>query len=255
MGRLAGKVALVTGAGAGVGRATALLFVREGASVVVAGRTLAKLEDTAAMAGERCVPVACDVSVADDVRAAIAATTEAFGGLHIIVNNAGIGYSSETSGEASMQGVVDTPEDDWRRVIDINLTSVFLTCKYGIPELVRAGGGAVVNVSSIGGVKGMADAHAYTAAKAGMTNLTRSMALAYGPQGVRVNCVAPGGIDTDMLADRIEAAGGHAAFSVLPGLGRLAQPEEIAYPISWLASDEASYVNGAVLIVDGGTTA
>jgi NAD(P)-dependent dehydrogenase (short-subunit alcohol dehydrogenase family) len=253
MGRLEGKVALVTGAGSGVGRATALLFVDEGASVVAAGRTLAKLKDTADQAGERCFPVACDVTDASDVRAAINAAKQQFGALHVLVNSAGIGYSAEP--EISMGIVTDSPDDDWRTVIEINLTSVFLTSKYAVPEILGSGGGAIVNVSSINGLKGTLDAHSYSAAKAGMNNLTRSMPLVYGPQGIRVNVVVPGGIDTPMIAERIAAIGPEALAAALPGLGRVAQPEEIAYPILWLASDEASYVNGTVLVVDGGTTA
>jgi NAD(P)-dependent dehydrogenase (short-subunit alcohol dehydrogenase family) len=253
MGRLEGKVALVTGAGSGVGRAVALMFVREGASVVAAGRTLAKVRETANEAGDRCVAVACDVTSVDDVRAAIGAANEGFGALHVIVNNAGIGYSAEP--EISMGTITDSPDDDWRTVLDTNLTSVFLTSKYGIPEILRAGGGCIVNVSSINSLKGTLDAHAYSAAKAGMNNLTRSMALVYGPQGIRVNCVVPGGIDTPMLAPRVAGASAEDLAAVLPGLGRLATPEEIAYPVLWMASDEASYVNGAIVVVDGGTSA
>jgi len=149
---------------------------------------------------------------------------------------------------------------------------VFLTSKYGIPRILESGGGSIVNVSSVGGVRGMFDAHTYSAAKAGMVNLTRSMALRYGSEGLRVNCVAPGGIDTPMIASRRAAvpersaaervarrlarkALGPAPGGQVRGLGRIAQPEEIAWPIVWLASDEASFVTGAVLNVDGGATA
>ena len=144
-------------------------------------------------------------------------------------------------------------------MIAINLNSVYNVCRHALPHIFAAGGGAVVNVASIGGVMGMADAHAYSAAKGGMVNLTRSMAVAYGPKGVRTNCVAPGSIDTKMINHRLSAAGDpHLAdatrFMVSP-LGRVARPEEIASACLFLASEEASYVNGAILVVDGGTTA
>lgn len=257
-GRLEGKVAIITGAGSGVGRSASLIFAREGARVVAAGRTLSKVEETAALVeaeGGECLAVRCDVADSADVQAMIAAALDHFGALHVIVNNAGVGYSAEP--EISMQDVLNTPEEDWHTVLDISLTSVFLTSKYGIPKLIEAGGGAIVNVSSIGGVRGMFDAHTYSAAKAGMVNLTRSMAIRYGSEGVRVNCVAPGGIDTPMIAPRIQARAAGAAPPAGPvrGLGRIAQPEEIAWPILWLASDEASFVTGAILGVDGGASA
>jgi NAD(P)-dependent dehydrogenase (short-subunit alcohol dehydrogenase family) len=258
-GRLEGKVAIITGAGSGVGRAASLIFAREGAKVVAAGRTLSKVEETAALVqgeGGECLAVRCDVASSEDVQALLDAAVGHFGALHVIVNNAGVGYSAEP--ELSMQDVINTPEEDWHTVLDISLTSVFLTSKYGIPRIIESGGGAVVNVSSIGGVRGMFDAHTYSAAKAGMVNLTRSMAIRYGSQGVRVNCVAPGGIDTPMIAPRIQArAEGEAPPPAGPvrGLGRIAQPEEIAWPILWLASDEASFVNGAILNADGGASA
>jgi len=265
-GRLTGKIALITGAGSGVGRATTILFAQEGAQVVAAGRTLSKCEETARLvesAGGHCYPIRCDVSNSADVQAMIETAVECFGGLHVIVNNAGIGYSAEfAEPPVSMQDVVNTPDKDWHTVLDTTLTSVFLTSKYGIPHIIKAGGGAVVNISSVMGVRSSWDGHAYSAAKAGMNNLTGSLAVRYGPEGVRVNCVALGGVDTPMIRSRIEAGGSPLSpkNSASPpqghgnALSRIAQPEEIAYPILWLASDEASFITGAVLVADGGAT-
>lgn len=265
-GRLAGKVALVTGAGSGVGRATALLFAEEGARVIAAGRTLGKCEETAeriSAQGGQCLPVRCDVTDSDDVQAMVDESVEKFGALHVIVNNAGIGYSAEFANPpVSMQDVLNTPEKDWRTVMDTILTSVFLTSKYGIPKIIESGGGAMVNVSSMMGVRSAWDGHAYTAAKAGMNNLTGSLAMRYAADGVRVNCVALGGINTPMIEQRVQ--GQPSPFAPKDGrtpppgrgvpLGRLGEPEEIAFPILWLASDEASYITGAVLVADGGAT-
>jgi NAD(P)-dependent dehydrogenase (short-subunit alcohol dehydrogenase family) len=258
--RLANKVAIITGAGSGVGRAASIIFAREGAKVVAAGRTYSKVEETAQLVKEQggeCLPVRCDVSVSEDVQNLIRATVDTYHALHVIVNNAGVGYSAEP--ELSMQDVANTPERDWHAVMDILLTSVYLTAKYGIPEMVKSGGGSIINVASSGGLKGMWDAHTYSAAKGGMVNLTRSLAIRYGPQGIRVNCVAPGGINTPMIAPRLAqiraATGDPKAVTRSSPLGRIAEPEEIAYPILWLASDEASFVTGAILAVDGGATA
>ncbi|HEY7269890.1 MAG TPA: glucose 1-dehydrogenase [Dehalococcoidia bacterium] len=255
--RLAGKVALITGAGSGVGRAAALIFAREGARVAVAGRTRSSVEETAVLlteAGAEALAVVADVSKSSDVQEMIAATVRRFGGLQILVNNAGIGYAAEP--EVSMGPVTEVPDDDWDTVLNINLRSVFYACKFGIPEIQKSGGGTIVNVSSTGGVRGMVDAHAYSAAKAGMINLTRSMAIRYGPE-IRVNVVAPGGIDTKMIASRLALRPAQAQIAPAQrrGLGRIAQPEEIANAILFLASDEASFVTGEVLVVDGGATA
>ena len=262
MRRLAGKVALVTGGGSGVGRAAVEMFAREGARVAACGRNAARIEETIAAvraAGGEGLAVAADVSSDEDCGRLIAAVAERLGGLDIVVNNAGVGYDYELTHPGAMGDLASTPPASWQDVIAINLNSVYNVCRHALPHIFAAGGGAVVNVASIGGVMGMADAHAYSAAKGGMVNLTRSMAVAYGPKGVRTNCVAPGSIDTKMINHRLSAAGDpHLSdatrFMVSP-LGRVARPEEIASACLFLASEEASYVNGAILVVDGGTTA
>jgi NAD(P)-dependent dehydrogenase (short-subunit alcohol dehydrogenase family) len=262
MGRLDGKVALVTGGGSGVGRAAVVMFAREGASVVAVGRTRSRLDETIAAvrdAGGNGLALATDVSSETACGELIATTVQKLGRLDVVVNNAGVGYEYELTHPAGMADVAGTPPESWRDVIAINLSSVYNVCHHALPAMIQKGGGAVVNVASIGGMMGMPDAHAYTAAKAGMVNLTRSMAVTYGPMNVRTNCVAPGGIDTSMIRHRMTAAGDpHLAdatrFAISP-LGRLARPEEIASACLFLATDEASYVNGAVLVVDGGTTA
>lgn len=264
--RLAGKVALITGAGSGVGRETALLFAREGARVIAAGRTLGKCEETAekiAAEGGECLPVLCDVSDSEQVQSMIEQSVDRFGALHVIVNNAGIGYSAEFADPpVAMQDVVNTPDEDWDTVMDIILKSAFLTSKYGIPRIIESGGGSVVNISSMMGVRSGWDGHAYCAGKAGMNNLTGSLAMRYAADGVRVNCIALGGINTPMISERIQGKPSPLtpkdARQPPPSrgvpLGRLGEPIEIAYPILWLASEEASYITGAVLLADGGAT-
>lgn len=256
--KLAGKVAIISGAGSGVGRATMLLFAREGAKVVGCGRTAASGEETMALVreagGDGCF-IAGDVRLSSDVERVVTETVERYGRLDILVNNASVGYSYP----GSMDALVDTPEADWDDVISINLKSVYLMSKFSIPEMRKAGGGAIVNVASIGGVRGMPDAHAYSAAKGGVVNLTRSMAITYGPEKIRVNCMAPGGINTPMVASRMPEINmllaDPATATMVSPMGRIGEADEMAKAILYLASDDASYTNGALLVVDGGSIA
>lgn len=252
------RVAIITGVGSGAGRAAMLLFAEQGAAVVGCGRTQTTGDETARMvadAGKRGCFVQGDVRIAADAERIIRTAVERFGRLDILVNNASVGYSYP----GSMGPLADTPEADWDDVISINLKSVYLMSKFAIPEMRKSGGGAIVNVASIGGVRGMADAHAYSAAKGGVVNLTRSMAITYGPENIRVNCLAPGGIDTPMIASRmpdIEALlADPATRTLVAPLGRIGTPEEMAKAMLYLASDDASYTNGAILVVDGGAIA
>lgn len=263
MGKLDGKVAIITGAGTGVGRSCMQVFAREGAKVIGAGRTEATLDEalsTVIEAGGDGFVHRTDVSKEADCEALFAAAVERYGQVDIVVNNASVGYDYATEDRPdSMNSLAETPSDNWETVININLNSVYYMSKNAIGAFRAVGGGAIVNVSSIGGEMGMPAAHAYTAAKAGVNNLTRSMAVSYGPENIRTNCVAPGGIDTKMLAGYLEFEGNPhtndgTRFGMAP-LGRLAAPEEIAKACLFFASDDSSYCNGSVLVVDGGSTA
>lgn len=263
MARLDGKVAIITGAGTGVGRSTLRIFAREGARVVGAGRTEATLNEALSGvldAGGEGFVQRTDVSNEDDCEALIRATVERYGQLDIVVNNASVGYDYATEDRPdAMNSLAETPTKDWEAVIAINLNSVYYVSKYAIAAMRKSGGGAIVNVSSIGGEGGMAAAHAYSAAKAGVNNLTRSMAVSYGPENIRTNCVAPGSIDTKMIAGYLAAAGNphlddDVRFTIAP-MGRVASPDEIANACLFFASEDASYCNGSILVVDGGSNA
>jgi NAD(P)-dependent dehydrogenase (short-subunit alcohol dehydrogenase family) len=262
MGRLDGKVVVITGAGSGIGRACMERFAAEGARVVGAGRRRGPLEESlrlAEKAGGQGRVVASDVSKEADCRRLIDTALDAFGHLDGVVNNAGVGWQYRENHPGGMAPLHEAPTDLWLEVVNIDLHSVYFVCKRALAHMLERGAGSIVNVASIGGLRGMSDAHAYSAAKAGMVNLTRSLAVTYGPQGVRTNCVAPGLIDTDMVRSYMEERGNphllEATRHQVSPLGRAGRPVEIANACLFLTSDEASYVNGAILVVDGGSSA
>ncbi len=248
--RLAGKVALVTGGGSGIGRATAELFGREGARVAVADVRLAAAEETATHireTGGEAVAVQADISRATDAEAMIRAVIDAYGRLDVLHNNAGV-----TPTKVAIQ---DLEEAEWDRVLGINLKGAWLTCKYAIPALIAAGGGTIVNTASLAGVRARPYRVHYEASKAGVISLTRTLAIELSPHGIRANCVCPGGVDTPgrtaSLGETESAEHRQPHIDRLP-IPRLARPEEVANAVLFLASSESSYVNGHALYVEGG---
>jgi NAD(P)-dependent dehydrogenase (short-subunit alcohol dehydrogenase family) len=244
---LEGMVALVTGGGSGIGRATCLLLAKRGASVVVADIDGGNADKVAAEIGNAASGVQVDVTQEDQVSSMVQQAVSTFGGLHVAVNNAG------TSGTFGSTADVDPSE--WRRVIDLNLNGVFLCLRAEIPAILASGGGAIVNTSSGAGLMGFAGLPAYVASKHGVVGLTRSAALEYSAQGVRVNCVCPGTVRTPMLESFTGDEATLQAMGRAMPIKRLATPEEIAEAIVWLASPAASYVTGHALAVDGGAAA
>ena len=252
-GNLDGKTALVTGGGSGIGRAASLAYAKEGARVVVADVNVEGGEETILQikaAGGEAILVHADVSKAEDTQAMVAQAVEAFGSLDCAFNNAGI------SGGRERHLTADYLEDDWDRVIGINLKGVWLCMKAEIPQMVEQGGGAIVNTASIMGLIASPGSVAYMAAKHGVVGLTKAAALEYATAGVRVNSVCPGYINTPLVRPLFDA---HQDFeervvSRHP-LGRLGEPEEIAAAVMWLSSDAASFVTGHNMPVDGGYTA
>lgn len=259
MGRLSGKTALITGAGSGVGAACMALFLEEGANVMGVGRTESRLHDSLAALPEdntdRARVVAADVSTESGVTRAVEATIAAFGSINILVHAASVGYSWEKHSPGSMADVVGAEPEKWDEVMRINSSAYYLLCRAVVPEMRKTGGGTIVGVASISGFQGLPVAHAYTAAKAAMINLTRSMSVAYVKENIRVNCIAPGFIDTPMVEDVLNLFDDADQAEQLTPMCRPGTPREMAYGCLYLASDESSYCSGTVLVIDGGTTA
>lgn len=250
--RLANKVALITGAGSGIGRESALLFAKEGAQVVVCDVNEAGGQETIAQitaAGGEAIFVRADVSKGADVQAAIATAETTYGQLNVLFNNAGIFHGADNS-------VLDTDEAIWDLTININLKGVFLGCKYGVPALLRAGGGSIINTASFVAVMGAATPQiAYTASKGGVLSMTREIAVEFARQNIRANALCPGPVQTPLLDELLADPARRQRRLVHIPPGRFAQAPEIANAALFLASDEASFVNGSTFLVDGGITA
>ena len=253
MGRLDGKIAVITGGASGMGEATSKLFCSEGAKVVVAdlqeekGR---KVVEAITQSGGQATYVQADVSSGEDVQGMVREAVDRWGGLDIIFNNAGIGFSEGRVGESA--------EDDWDRVIAVDLKGVYLGMRHAIPHLLARGGGSIISTASIAGLLGFPNLGAYSAAKGGVIQLTKVVAVEYAAQGIRANCICPGGIATPLVLDNPRMATGVTPEQMLEGLKmaqpipRAGMPLDIANAALWLASDESSFVTGQAIVVDGG---
>lgn len=247
--RLKDKVAIITGAASGIGKATAKLFAEHGAKVVVAdidkdggNQTVANIHN----AGNEAIYVQTDVTIKADTEQMVAQTVKTYGKLDILFNNAGI---------AMRLPVAELSEDDWHRCLNVNLTGVFLCAKAAIPAMQQNGGGTIINMSSIFGIVGADVRAAYVASKGAVTNLTRGMALDYAQDNIRVNCICPGFVETPLVAGVVRTPEEYQKLADKHPLRRLGQPEEIAYGALYLASDESAFVTGIALPIDGGYTA
>jgi meso-butanediol dehydrogenase / (S,S)-butanediol dehydrogenase / diacetyl reductase len=252
MGRLSGKVTVITGAGTGIGRATMELFAREGAKVVGTSRRLEKLEETLQLvkqAGGEGAVIDADVGKPETADRVIALAVEKFGGLDILVNNAGIGWN--TRGLGLMEAVEHLTPEAWHEALSSDLSSVFYFSRRAIPEMRKRGGGSIVSVSSVVASQGLMDAHAYCVAKGGILSLTRTMALTYAKEKIRVNAVSPGFTDTPLIEGALDVHDPKIQPD-LSAMNRAATPMEIAHAILFFASDECPFCTGAELKVDGG---
>ena len=248
--RLLGKVALITGAGSGIGRATAILFAREGASVVAVdwiAQTAAQTVQSILDRGGRAIAVEADVPIDEDAARMVETAVSTYGSLDVLFNNAGIQVFGTLPA---------TSESDWQKVMDVNLKGVYLGCKYAIPHMISQGGGSIVNTASVLGLVGDPDLPAYCATKGGILAMTRSMAQAHGRQGIRVNSICPGDVETPLVVEYFQQQPDPELFRQQVGeecaLGRIAQPEEIATVALFLGSDDSSFVTGSQIVVDGG---
>jgi NAD(P)-dependent dehydrogenase (short-subunit alcohol dehydrogenase family) len=247
MGKLDGKVALITGAASGIGRATALLFAKDDAKVAIADYAPEGGQEAAKMikeAGGEATFIAADVSKAADAERMVKTTVDTYGRISILFNNAGI--------MGTFGSTARTPEEKWDLIIDTNLKGVFLGSKYAIPVMLNQGGGVIINTASTSGMDALPYLPVYSASKGGVISLTKSMAMELGGKNIRVNCICPGGIQTNLAA----ASGVPGEHNPIPGqpVRRAGQPEDVAHIALYLASDDSSYVTGAAFVVDGGWT-
>ncbi|MGH7594787.1 MAG: glucose 1-dehydrogenase [bacterium] len=250
--RLSNKVALITGAGSGIGREAALLFAKEGAKVVVVDINSVAGQETVSLikaAGGEAAFTRADVSKATDAAAMIEFAEKTFSKLNVLFNNAGIFPDADGS-------VLETEEEVWDLVMNVNLKGVFFGCKYGIPSLLRAGGGSIINTASFVALMGAATSQiAYTASKGGVLAMTREMAVEFARKNIRINAICPGPVETPLLAQLLSDPARRQRRMVHIPMGRLARAREVAQAALFLASDESAYVNGATFTVDGGITA
>ena len=254
--RLESKVALITGGGSGIGRACAEMFAREGARVAVSDISLERAQATTQFVtshGGEAIAISGDVSVGDDAQNMVSATVEKFGKLDVLVNSAGV-----SARNAMPKG--SSPEEVWDKVIDVNLKGTYMVSWHAVPEMAKSGGGSIINLSSIMGLVGYpvgmgGGFNPYNPSKGGVLQFTRNLAIDSASKNVRVNCICPGYVETDLTSALTKDAEALRRLETLHPIGRLGQPEEIAYAALYLASDESGFVTGTPLVVDGGYTA
>lgn len=251
--KLQDRVAVITGAGSGIGRAMALQFAREGARIVAADMNGGAAEETAALvndAGGQALALAVNVVEPTQVQGMIEQAVARFSKIDILCNNAGIGSTTD---------VVDCEPDEWDRVMTVNVKGVYLGCKYVIPQMLKQGGGCIINTASVAGLVGIVKRAVYCASKGAVIALTKQVAVEYVEHGIRVNCVCPGTVDSPwvgrLLAQADDAAVARSALEARQPMGRLGKPEEVAAAALYLASDDAAFITGTALVLDGGWTA